>query len=261
MNMEDTASSTRSAAPWTLLGRDTAAGRALFSLYNAENTNGRAAGLTYSATNRKQLSATAKAPAGPSGEPSKKSSCKPKVAVPHFKRSQSNADDDSRNRLARLPRRRTGDSIMAGMQAEAEQAWRAPAPVPSGRLIGEQEKQRCALLMQYRGSIPCSHLAATTCIKPVGHHLQQQQGFSKDCSGSSSSSSSSSATGRQRLLHERFSELADEVTDRELFVSSMQQMGKLRTEHLIVVKSEVATKLQEMKQLDENIKLLDIQLR
>jgi hypothetical protein len=54
------------------------------------------------------------------------------VAVPHFKRSQSSADDESRNRLAQLPRRRTGDSIMAGMQAEAEGAWRAPAPVPAG---------------------------------------------------------------------------------------------------------------------------------
>jgi hypothetical protein len=54
------------------------------------------------------------------------------VAVPHFKRSQSSADDESRNRLAQLPRRCTGDSIMAGMQAEAAKAWRAPAPVPAG---------------------------------------------------------------------------------------------------------------------------------
>jgi hypothetical protein len=55
------------------------------------------------------------------------------VSVPHFKRSQSSADDASRNRLAQLPRRRTGDSIMAGMQAEADKAWRAPAPVPAGK--------------------------------------------------------------------------------------------------------------------------------
>lgn len=53
------------------------------------------------------------------------------VAVPQFKRSQSNADE-LQKRLAQLPRRRTGDSIMAGMQAEADKAWRAPAPMPSG---------------------------------------------------------------------------------------------------------------------------------
>eukprot|EP00882_Tetradesmus_deserticola_P033046 GHRQ01037713.1.p1 GENE.GHRQ01037713.1~~GHRQ01037713.1.p1 ORF type:complete len:262 (+),score=73.67 GHRQ01037713.1:542-1327(+) len=256
--MGDTASgiSTSAAAPWAVLGRDTAAGRALFSLYNADNSNGRAAGLSYSAINRRQLSAkaaagpaTATAPAGPVQKQSKNSSCKPKVAVPHFKRSHSNAEDHSCNRLAQLPHRRTGDSILAGMQAEAHMAWGAAPPAPAGRLIDEQEKQRCALLMQYRGSIPCSHLAATNCKAPAGHHPQHNPNGSADCG-------SSSATSRRRLLHDRFAELADEVADREAFVSSMQQIGKLGTEHMNVIKSEVADKVREMKQLDEQIKLL-----
>jgi adenylate kinase len=59
------------------------------------------------------------------------------------------------------------------------------------------------------------------------------------------------------LLHQRFSELADEVAEREAFVSSMQQLGKLSTEHLNVVRSEAAAKVHEMRQLDEQIKLLD----
>eukprot|EP00882_Tetradesmus_deserticola_P012647 GHRQ01013403.1.p1 GENE.GHRQ01013403.1~~GHRQ01013403.1.p1 ORF type:complete len:255 (+),score=67.42 GHRQ01013403.1:542-1306(+) len=249
--MGDTASgiSTSAAAPWAVLGRDTAAGRALFSLYNADNSNGRAAGLSYSAINRRQLSAkaaagpaTATAPAGPVQKQSKNSSCKPKVAVPHFKRSHSNAEDHSCNRLAQLPHRRTGDSILAGMQAEAHMAWGAAPPAPAGRLIDEQEKQRCALLMQYRGSIPCSHLAATNCKAPAGHHPQHNP--------------NGSATSRRRLLRDRFAELADEVADREAFVRSMQQIGKLGTEHMNVIKSEVADKVREMKQLDEQIKLL-----
>jgi adenylate kinase len=59
------------------------------------------------------------------------------------------------------------------------------------------------------------------------------------------------------LLHQRFSELADEVAEREAFVSSMQQLGKLSTEHVNVVRSEAAAKVQEMRQLDEQIQLLD----
>ncbi|WIA31531.1 hypothetical protein OEZ86_002422 [Tetradesmus obliquus] len=183
----------------------------------------------------------------------KRKAAKQGVAVPQFKRSQSNADE-SQNRLAQLPRRRTGDSIMAGMQAEADKAWRAPAPMPSGRLIDEQEKQRCALLMQYRGSIPCSHLAGTSA------GCRQQQPHSSSNSRSTSSSSNS-ASGRRQLLHARFTELADEVAEREEFVSSMQQLGKLSMEHMAVVRGEVAAKVQEMRQLDEQIKQLDTQVK
>lgn len=126
-----------------------------------------------------------------------------------------------------------------------------------GRLIDEQEKQRCALLMQYRGSVPCSQLAAAagSSTKAAGGPLQQSQG------GSSCSSSTSSTSGRRRLLHARFTELADEVAEREEFVSSMQQLGKLSMEHAAIVRGEVAAKVQEMKQLDEQIKLLDKQKR
>jgi hypothetical protein len=119
-------------------------------------------------------------------------------------------------------------------------------------LIDEQEKQRCALLMQYRGSVPCSQLAAAagSSTKAAGGPLQQSQ-------AGSSCSSSSPASGRRRLLHARFTELADEVAEREDFVSGMQQLGKLSMEHAAIVRGEVAAKVQEMKQLDEQIKLLD----
>jgi hypothetical protein len=66
------------------------------------------------------------------------------------------------------------------------------------------------------------------------------------------------------LLHARFTELADEVAEREEFVSSMKQLGKLSMEHMAVVRGEVAekkAKVQEMRQLDEQIKQLDTQLK
>jgi hypothetical protein len=110
-------------------------------------------------------------------------------------------------------------------------------------------------MMQFRGSIPCSQLAASSCSSSAArHHLQQQQ----QCS-SIDTSSSNSAAGRRRLLLQRFAELADEVAEREAFVSSMQQLKKLSTEHVNIVKREVAEKVQEMKQLDEQTRLLDRQ--
>lgn len=135
----------------------------------------------------------------------------------------------------------------------------------SGRLIDEQEKQRCALLMQYKGKVPAELLSAANGIKsgmpssPAATAGCYSTGGSSGSSGSSNTEQDS-LRGRRQALQQRFTEASDEVAERETFISSMQQLGQLKMDHLNVVKAEVASKVREMNQLDIQIKELDRQL-
>jgi hypothetical protein len=112
----------------------------------------------------------------------------------------------------------------------------------TGRLIGEQEKQRCALLMQFNGAIPSG-------LTPAG-------------GGSGCSSSMAQPAARPGAqLQQRFGELEQEVAEREAFVASMQQLGRLVPAQAAAMRAEAAAKVQEMRQLDGQIRQLDARWR
>lgn len=70
-----------------------------------------------------------------------------------------------------------------------------------------------------------------------------------------------SISSRRTALQQRFHEVATEVEERGQFIASMQQAGGLQASHVGIVKSQVAAKVQEMEQLDDQIRELDRQLQ
>eukprot|EP00879_Flechtneria_rotunda_P003090 GHRR01003311.1.p1 GENE.GHRR01003311.1~~GHRR01003311.1.p1 ORF type:complete len:263 (+),score=91.78 GHRR01003311.1:594-1382(+) len=261
MEQSDGDVSANPAAPWALLGRDTAAGRALFSLYNGDNMHGRVTGLRYSQRNRQKIQQQAAArvshPVTDVKQEQPIAKSKPKVAVPRFRGHGAHSPtspSNGVNKLSQIPRRKQGHQILAELAAEAQQQL-GRAPLPSGPLIDEKEKERCALMMQYKGKIPASaqldpsKAAATRRSLNRSGLLGQQQAV---CDGLNS---------RRRQIQQRFTEIEGEIAEREEFMVNMQQRGKLTEQHLSILRGEVAVKVQEMRQLDKQIKDLDSQAR
>lgn len=120
----------------------------------------------------------------------------------------------------------------------------------AGRLIDEQEKQRCALLMQFKGSIPSPSAQLTAAGRAMVSTALNPADAAID------------RIARQRAaLQQRFEEVEQEVAEREEFVSSMQGLGRLQQEQLAAIRAEAAAKVQEMRQLDGQIRSFDAQLR
>jgi hypothetical protein len=130
----------------------------------------------------------------------------------------------------------------------------------AGRLIDEQEKQRCALLMQFKGSVPTPSAQLT----PAGRF--KVAAARARCSGPMQQLSAQDAAieriAEQRAaLQQRFQEVEQEVVEREEFVAGMRGLGRLQQEQLGAMRAEAAGKLQEMRELDGRIRALDVQLR
>eukprot|EP00775_Hariotina_reticulata_P013197 gene13197-13328_t len=246
-------------ALWQLLGRDTTAGKALYNIYNSDNLHGRATGLIFSEKNRqlfKKLATKTSAAAlsaGPTKDTPSQKQQKPTVAVPRFKsKAAASPTSPATDNLAHLPRRRNGQQILACMAADAEQAW-GRSPAPTGPLLDEQEKERCALLMQHKGRLPSgSDLTGKAKAGGVRHG---QQVLHK----SIHLADSDPLLRRRKMLQQRFQEVAAEIEEREEFISTMQQLGQLKEQHVAIVRGEVAAKVRELGQLDQQISQLDMQ--
>lgn len=132
----------------------------------------------------------------------------------------------------------------------------------TGRLIDEQEKQRCALLMQFKGSIPNASQ-----LTPTGQaRIAALRARSSTSGGSSSAMPQADAVpvvlaAQRAALQGRFQEVEHEIAEREEFVATMQRLGKLQPEQMHAMRAEAAGKVQEMRQLDAEIKDLDAELR
>jgi chromosome segregation ATPase len=130
----------------------------------------------------------------------------------------------------------------------------------AGRLIDEQEKQRCALLMQFKGSIPSPSAQLTPAGRAKVAAVQARTPMASTALNPADAAIDRIA--RQRAaLQQRFEEVEQEVAEREEFVSSMQGLGRLQQEQLAAMRAEAAAKVQEMRQLDGQIRSFDAQLR
>lgn len=134
-----------------------------------------------------------------------------------------------------------------------------PGPC-TGRLIDEQEKQRCALLMQFKGNIP-----NPSQLTPVGRAkvaAARARGITTNApTMSPEDAAMARIASRRAALQQRFEEVEQEVVEREEFVSGMRGLGRLQQEQLTAMRAEAAAKVKEMRALDEQIRLLDAQLR
>ena len=144
---------------WQHLGRSTPAGRALYNLFCTDQ-GGRRMGNSFSERNRAldqlqaarraaDASASAALPASPQcAQPAAK--LRPRVRAPRFQRQARRAPS------AASPRgRRPAHSILAEARAAEAQALAAGPPAPRPGL-GDAEKERLALLMQFGGNLPAS---------------------------------------------------------------------------------------------------------
>jgi len=115
--------------------------------------------------------------------------------------------------------------------------------------------------MQFKGNIPCASR-----LTPAGQ-AKVAAAAARSSAGSTHSSmtpadAASSRLAKQRCaLQQRFEEVEQELVEREEFVASMQQLGRLQQDQLGAMRAEAAAKVKEMRQLDEQIKGLDRQLR
>lgn len=131
--------------------------------------------------------------------------------------------------------------------------------------------------MQFKGSIPCApaqltpagraKVAAAQARAPIAlpasnnNRSASTAGADADAEGASSACT---LAQHRRLLQQRFNEAEQELEEREAFVSSMQQMPvgqQLRPDAMAAMRAEAASKVQEMRQLHEQIRRLDVQLQ
>lgn len=142
--------------------------------------------------------------------------------------------------------------------------WHAAAAAAvTGRLIDEQEKQRCALLMQFKGNIP-----NPSQLTPAGRAkvaAARARCINTNPSQHSPESLQDAAIGkiasRRAALQQQFEEVELEVAERQQFVLSMQGLGRLQQEQMTAMRAEAAAKVKEMRALDDQIRALDAQLR
>ncbi|GBF99648.1 hypothetical protein Rsub_12585 [Raphidocelis subcapitata] len=221
---------------WEEVGRDTAAGRALFLLYGGHRA-AREAGAAFSARNRSRAP-----PAGPWAPPPPpaRPPPKPRVAVPRVGAAASAAALAAAAAAGGQapPRRRPAAAILSQLRADADEAARdGAAPPPRGPLLDAAEKERLALLMQHRGKPPPPappSPGARRCpdtARPAGGELAR--------------------------LQARFDALRGEVEEREAWLLGLRRDGIARPEHAAVVRGEVAERAAEMRRVDARLRALE----
>lgn len=158
----------------------------------------------------------------------------------------------------------------ASVQTASVDADSRPAAallLPAGRLIDAQEKQRCALLMQFKGSVPAPSAQLTPAgrVKVAAARARctgLMPGSLSDREQLSAQDAAIERMASQRAaLQQRFQEVEQEVVEREEFVAGMRGLGRLQQEQLAAMRAEAAGKVEEMRVLDGRIRALDVQLR
>lgn len=110
--------------------------------------------------------------------------------------------------------------------------------------------------MQFKGNIPCASQ-----LTPAGQAKVAAAAARSSASMTPADAASSRLAKQRCALQQRFEEVEQELVEREEFVASMQQLGRLQQDQLGAMRAEAAAKVKEMRQLDEQIKGMDRQLR
>lgn len=242
------------------LHRDTAAGKALFAIYGG-NKESWDAGTSYSARNRRRLAMLRAAGWVPPqvAPPPKAAPPKPKVALPRFG-GISPASSSSTPAVAAVPRRRPAAQILSELRAAADEEAASQGPLPSGPLLDDAEKERLALMMQYRGKPPAAAAAAACGVGRSSHRADTYACAEEDESGDLTAGAGTPAA-MVRRLQARFEALAREVDEREQWQRAMQLDGLAQPQHAAVIKAEIAARVVEMERVDKQLQQLETKQR
>ena len=217
--------------PWDLLGRGSSAGRALFSLYSGDLA-GRQAGNKYSQKNRekfiKQLQQVNRAFEEEKKEkPKKVPKSQVKVTVPKFNKKKKTS---SYNNHAAPVGKKPAHQIKQELKV-LEEDLRNEIPRPAKDLIGEQEKQRYATLLEWNGNPP-PELPADW--KPR----------------------TSRARTEKEELRELFDATMGEIEERRAFLEEMKAAGK-GVAFQQQIKGEIQTRISDLRRIDEMMQEAD----
>mmetsp|Transcript_6782 Transcript_6782/g.17291 ORF Transcript_6782/g.17291 Transcript_6782/m.17291 type:complete len:221 (-) Transcript_6782:2425-3087(-) len=137
--------------PWDQLGRGSSAGRALFSLYSGD-LQGRAAGNKYSQTNRakfiKQLQNVNRTIV-PEEKKIQTPKSRAKVSIPRPAGKSKKAVRMEVPKLGKKPANKIQEDLFV-----LEEEIKRDIPQPTRSLIGDEEKERYARLLEWNGNPP-----------------------------------------------------------------------------------------------------------
>ena len=126
-----------------------------------------------------------------------------------------------------IPARKPLEQIRLEMETDAELNRTAGPPLPSGPLLDEREKQRCASLMEFRGRLPAPPRA------PAGAPRQPRT--------------------EVEVLEEMFDRVVAEIDERKRFLEEMSGRGRDK-EFRAMMQGEIADRVRELDRLDRLIK-------
>ena len=203
-----------SGAIWDALGRGTAAGRAVFNLYNGD-CNGKAYGSFANEFNRRQMacsdpSTRRLAPAVEEALKkdehllSSKRLSAAKVRRPRNFKGRPDPTDEEAEALAFAAARRVRPSVRPRAVIDRENA-RAPVdgpPAPTRRLIGEAGKLRFQRLREFNGTLPEENPALRATVSKPNHDERSESEVAR--------------------MERMFDTLAGEIDERETFLDTMR---------------------------------------
>eukprot|EP00899_Mesostigma_viride_P020082 jgi/Mesvir1/28075/Mv04668-RA.1 len=212
-------------APWEAFDRGSPAGRALYALYNG-NKDTKEAGKKFSQKNREafknQTPKTLEETLAAEKERKKQASQKPVVEYPKVavRKTPSVAPVE-------LLRGRKSEAVIRDeMQAEGGQV----AELPKKKVLGEQEKQHLADMMEWRGKPPPKEVLAPP---PPRKKTEVEE------------------------MEELFSLLMSEIEDRKQFLDEMEAAGR-RDQYEARINGEIAQRIKQLEKLDKHLKAHDL---
>lgn len=232
--------------PWDALGRGTAAGRALFNLYNGDASGKRYGNLSnnYNVQRMKQSDPSTRRLPPQVEEAIKKEAevtmnktkSRVSVPVPTGRRHLTEAEETELSflRAKYATKCRKGEAeIKAEMAADPEHL--RPVPAPSRPLMGEAEKTRLQRLREFNGKLPEENQPVIK-IKRRGEP-EEERVYKND----------------YEVLEDMFAKVSDEIREREEFLDEMRAAGR-GEQHETAIKAEIATRVGQLRMLDKKIK-------
>ena len=234
-----------SGAIWDALGRGTAAGRAVFNLYNGD-CNGKAYGSFANEFNRRQMacsdpSTRRLAPAVEEALKkdehllSSKRLSAAKVRHPRNFKGRPDPTDEEAEALAFAAARRVRPSVRPRAVIDRENA-RAPVdgpPAPTRRLIGEAGKLRFQRLREFNGTLPEENPALRATVSKPNHDERSESEVAR--------------------MERMFDTLAGEIDERETFLDTMRGAGRA-DEFETHIRAEIAERVHQLRRLDRYIR-------
>ena len=232
-----------SGAIWDALGRGTAAGRAVFNLYNGD-CNGKAYGSFANEFNRRQMacsdpSTRRLAPAVEEALKkdehllSSKRLSAAKVRRPRNFKGRPDPTDEEAEALAFAAARRVRPSVRPRAVIDRENA-RAPVdgpPAPTRRLIGEAGKLRFQRLREFNGTLPEENPALRATVSKPNHDERSESEVAR--------------------MERMFDTLAGEIDERETFLDTMRGAGRA-DEFETHIRAEIAERVHQLRRLDRH---------